>query len=69
MDSNKLMTKREAADRLSISTRTLDRIRSKGEIKAVQVGGQVRFRPEDVEKFISRILLVGTRRSASSQTL
>jgi excisionase family DNA binding protein len=66
MDSNKLMTKREVAERLSISTRTLDRIRSMGEIKAVRVGGQVRFRPEDVEKFISRILLAGTRRSASS---
>ncbi len=52
--TNKLMTKRETADRLSISTRTLDRIRSKGEIKAVCVGGQVRFRPEDVDKFINR---------------
>jgi excisionase family DNA binding protein len=52
MTVTKLMTKREAADRLSISTRTLDRIRSKGEIKAVAVGGQVRFRPEDVEKYI-----------------
>lgn len=52
--TNKLLTKRETADRLSVSTRTLDRIRSKGEIKAVWVGGQVRFRPEDVEKFINR---------------
>ncbi len=52
--TSKLMTKRETADRLSVSTRTLDRIRSKGEIKAVSVGGQVRFRPEDVEKFINR---------------
>lgn len=52
MTVTKLMTKREAADRLSISTRTLDRIRSKGEIKTVAVGGQVRFRPEDVEKYI-----------------
>lgn len=52
MTVTKLMTKREAADRLSISTRTLDRIRSKGEIKTVTVGGQVRSRPEDVEKYI-----------------
>jgi excisionase family DNA binding protein len=49
---NGLLGKKEAADRLGISERTLDRERCKGLIPWVQVRGQVKFRPEHLEKYI-----------------
>jgi excisionase family DNA binding protein len=47
-----LLTKREAAERLRISERTIDRWRQIGLIRAVQPlrGGAVRYRVEDVER-------------------
>jgi len=44
----------EVADRLGISRRTLDDLEAKGEIQAVQVGGQVRYEPQEVADFIRR---------------
>jgi excisionase family DNA binding protein len=49
-----LLTKKQAAERLSIFVRTLDRLRSTGEIKAVKVRGVVRFDPAALERYISR---------------
>jgi excisionase family DNA binding protein len=44
-----LLTKKQAAAALTISERTLDRCRSKGELPTVCLGPRtVRFRPEDV---------------------
>jgi len=49
-----LLTKNEAAERLRISVRSLDRLRSQGEIRTVQVRGAVRITDAEVERFIVR---------------
>jgi excisionase family DNA binding protein len=50
----KLLSKNEAADCLSVSVRTLDRMRSLGQLRAVKVAGAVRFTEEEIERFIHR---------------
>lgn len=52
--TSKLLTKREAADRLSVSVRSLDRLRSVGAIRTVRVRGSVRITEAEVEKFITK---------------
>lgn len=49
-----LLTKREVAAQLRISTRTLDRLRATGKLRATKVLGTVRFTAAEVEKFINR---------------
>lgn len=44
----------EAADRLGISRRTLDKLEGRGEIQAVDVGGQVRYEASELADFIER---------------
>lgn len=44
-----LLTTKEAAKYLSVSTRTLRELRKKGAIKAVRLGAQYRFRPETLD--------------------
>lgn len=51
---NKLLNKTEAATLLSVSVRTLDRMRSTGEIRAVKVRGAVLFDPAVIERYIVR---------------
>lgn len=50
----KLLTKREAADLLRISERTLDRLRATGQIRVVRVRGAVRLSASEIEKFIAK---------------
>jgi excisionase family DNA binding protein len=50
----RLLNKREAAERLAVSVRTLDRMRSTGEIQATRVRGTVRFHPAVIERYIAR---------------
>lgn len=52
--STVLLTKREAADRLRVSVRSIDRLRSVGRIKAVNVGCAVRIAEAEIERFISK---------------
>lgn len=47
-----LLTRKMAAKRLSISTRTLDRMANAGFIERVFLGTVVRFRAEDVEAIV-----------------
>jgi excisionase family DNA binding protein len=47
-----LMTKKEAARRLSLSTRTLDRLADRGVIDKIFIGSSVRFRERDVAAII-----------------
>lgn len=49
-----LWTKKQAADYLSISLRTLDRVRDLGAIGWVEVGGQIRFEPEEIRNYVKR---------------
>lgn len=44
----------ETADRLGISRRTLDKLEARGEITAVEVGGQVRYEVSELIDFIGR---------------
>lgn len=52
--SERLLTKRDAAERLKVSVRTIDRLRAKDELRFVTVGRQVRFRPVDLDSFITK---------------
>jgi len=47
-----LITREDAAELLSISTITLDRLRKKGELQYRKFGSLVRFLPEDIEEFV-----------------
>ncbi len=47
---NKLLTRSEAANFLSISLPTLDRLISKGTVKAYKVGGNVRIKENELIK-------------------
>ena len=55
-DDDKFLTRKQAADRFRVTTRTIDRWRSLGLIRAVAIGGVVRFRPEDLRAAVRRSL-------------
>ena len=55
-ESDKLLTRAQAAARLSVTTRTLDRWRRSGFVKSVVVGKVVRFRPADLADAVRRAL-------------
>ena len=46
----RLLTKREAAAQLRISTRTLDRMIHIGQISAPKIGGQIRIREDEIAR-------------------
>lgn len=47
-----LMTKREAASCLRLSTRTLERLISSGDLVSVQIGGRTLVRRVDLESYV-----------------
>ena len=51
---NRLITKSNAAEILSISTRTLDRICDRGVLEKIYVGGMVRYRLQDILAIVER---------------
>jgi excisionase family DNA binding protein len=52
--SDTLLTKKDAAEQLKVSVRTIDRLRARKELRFVTVGHQVRFRPADLGAFIAK---------------
>ena len=48
----RLMTPNEAANFLSVSTRTLKRLVAEGKLGAVKIRGSMRFKLKDLEAFI-----------------
>jgi len=51
--TGKLMTKKEVADRLNLSTRTIGRYVKLGWLRPIRISEQVvRFHPDEVERFI-----------------
>ena len=50
----RLLTPKEAAGFLAISTRTLSRIVKQGELPVVRVGGSNRFTMPDLEVYVAR---------------
>jgi len=49
-----LLTRKEAAEALSISVDTLDDIRNAGKIKAVYIGARVYFSPDALRAFVTK---------------
>ena len=49
-----LLTRKEAAERLSISTRTLDDMADAGEIQPVRIRGRVLYAPETLQAYVRR---------------
>lgn len=49
-----LVTRKEAADMLSISVDTLDDMRTRGDIRAVTIGSRVYYSPEELRAFITK---------------
>lgn len=52
--SLKLLTKREAADVLNVSPRTVNRLVAARRLKAVKVGNIFRVDPAEIERFKQR---------------
>lgn len=51
--NKKLLNKKEVAELLSISVRSLERLVARGKIKIVKIGGCIRFRSDEVEEVIN----------------
>ncbi len=49
--SQKLLTKREAADVLNVSPRTVNRLVASSKLRVVKVGNIFRVDPVEIEKF------------------
>jgi excisionase family DNA binding protein len=56
------LTKKEAAARLRISTRTLDRLIAEGQIVGARIGGRrLLFREQDIDGYVLRRLQEAAR--------
>ncbi len=53
--SEKLLTRAEVAQMMSVSMRTIDRLRKEGALPAIKVFTSVRFREEDVRRAIAAL--------------
>jgi excisionase family DNA binding protein len=63
-----LLTKREAADQLGISTYKLDQLIKEGELPCVRVGGLTRVEVAAIKEFIERNRVSGPRENRSPTT-
>lgn len=70
----RLMTEKEVADQLQISSRTLRKFRTNGNLPFVRFGRAIRYTPEDIRSFISQMTRandnpppIRTRRAAVSR--
>lgn len=52
--TEQLLRKREVAEQLRISTRTVERLIASGDLLPVRLGGSVRIRVEDVRELVER---------------
>jgi len=57
----KLLKKKEAADRLRCSERSVDRLFARGVLPSVRVGGRVLVREEDIELLIRQSIVFGNK--------
>lgn len=51
-EEDRLITRKKAAARLDVSTRTVDRMASNGELPRIYVRSRPRFRESDIEKIL-----------------
>ena len=61
-DSDTLLTREEAAERLRISVRTLDDLEASGRLQAIRIGRRVLYHPETLDAFIRQQSREGSRR-------
>jgi excisionase family DNA binding protein len=61
------MKKKEVAETLQISERQVDYLRQAGDLPCIKIGRSVRFRSEDVEQLLNR-LVVSTENTTPSTT-
>ncbi len=59
MKEENLMSKKEVAEYLSVSTKTIERLVQRGELPQYKIGKTVRYKKEDVEKYLESIKEVG----------
>jgi len=51
----RLLTVRDVAERLSLSDKTVRRLRRRGELPpGIEVAGTIRWRPEEIEKWLGK---------------
>lgn len=61
-DPESLLTREEAAERLRISTRTLDDMAAEGEIQPIRVRGRVLYHPDALDAYIRHASREGGQR-------
>ena len=49
-----LLTKREAAEALNISEKTLDRLKMANKIRSINIGVRVYYSPDELKAFITK---------------
>ncbi len=54
VNADKLLTFRQAAERLSVSDRTVANLIKRGELRPVRIGRAVRFSSEELARFCRR---------------
>ena len=64
---NKLLKKKDVAEILSISVRTLERVMKSGGIKYVQINNQPRFQEEHINEYLKNSLKNGTANSKQTE--
>lgn len=55
-----LLTRKQAADVLNISTDTLDRIKNNGDIECLYIGSRVYYSPDVLKAFVSQKGIIPT---------
>ena len=53
----KIYTKKEAAEELKISVRTLERLLASGELRAYKVAGQIRISDDQISDYLAHSML------------
>ena len=54
----KIYTKKEAAEELKISVRTLERLLASGELRAYKVAGQIRISDDQISDYLAHSMLL-----------
>jgi excisionase family DNA binding protein len=50
----RLLTRSDVAERLGVSTKTVDRLLQRGELRAIRLGAAVRIDPRDLDDLIRK---------------
>jgi len=59
LDGSKLLTDREVAEKLSVSTRTVIDWRNAGKIPFIRIGRSIHYRPESLRALLQKLEIGG----------